>query len=261
MYGEHLSEEDIKKFVTFEGPLKSEEGEKWIKFSQEVNGHIADCKDCRDRVRKAQELYDSLGTISEELGIPRDVGISMFDEIPDGEERRVEDNTDPQKEIKNLIIKPGNLKGVKCVITHPPKDNDVCGFREKEEKITSEKVKMLYEEYGIVPPFFKQRVELLNGSGYNPGGYVPHKSTMRFTSYENCEEDDKQKIEEFEVKMEELQNGNKEEYDEPGMICFETQKRRNCTDRDYTERIIRRRNTTGRFWMEIFRTNKRTKTV
>lgn len=58
MYEQHISNEDIKKFVSAEGPLKGKEWDEFVEFSKEVNGHIRNCQDCLTKVREAQKVYD-----------------------------------------------------------------------------------------------------------------------------------------------------------------------------------------------------------
>ena len=58
MYEQHISDEDIKKFVSIEGPLSGKEWDEFIEFSKEVNGHIRNCPNCLEKVREAQKVYD-----------------------------------------------------------------------------------------------------------------------------------------------------------------------------------------------------------
>lgn len=58
MYEEHISDENIKKFVSAKGPLRGNEWDDFIEFAKEVNGHIRNCSDCLEKVREAQKVYD-----------------------------------------------------------------------------------------------------------------------------------------------------------------------------------------------------------
>ena len=81
MYEEHITDEDIKKFVTYNGTLKGEEGKAFIELSKNINGHIRGCQECLDKVRDAQREQDKMDGIEDDYIPDRSKHILTPDKI------------------------------------------------------------------------------------------------------------------------------------------------------------------------------------
>jgi len=64
MYKEHITDEEIKNFVSFER-VEGNSQEDFVTLASKVNGHIRNCQECLDKVKSAQVKFDADKEIAE----------------------------------------------------------------------------------------------------------------------------------------------------------------------------------------------------
>ena len=143
-----------------------------------------------------------------------------------GKEKNKRDLEKKVEDVKKIIMSPSIPQGTYVVTMHPQnKRESNYTHYEGDKRYVSEKVRILYEKYKILPPWMDvRRVEYLEDIPHCRDGhtYTAYKySYLRFVPYRECDLHGKQECKLVEERINQIKNSNEEKYDKPGKISLE----------------------------------------
>lgn len=151
MYKEHITDEEIKNFVSFERGEGSSQ-EDFVTLASKVNGHIRNCQECLDKVKSAQVKFDADKEIAE---IDETIELSGGDYSSFDLARDIEDIPDNSVRVALMLHYIDRLVGIPAVTDNIARK---ATDKEKEQILEAFKKECIYIDPEIFPTPFKDTI-------------------------------------------------------------------------------------------------------